>query len=406
MEETRWGVGSTDELFKDFFLQDDLNKLVSDTGRLLQCPLIILDKTFHVVAYYQPEGFSDRVFQEAVRSGEITYEAGAILSHNGTTVNGEKTGYVKLSDSIYRRRYASLISAEVHLGYLVCADIDGHLQQIPETIWHTVESVLAKQLFIEASHRDRLSETTEAILKHLLDGEFYSESFFQMQTANTYLADFHPKAFALIDLSEYYSLYRGKQHLKEKINLYFPDSHPFLYKGEVFLFLDKIAELKKLTALAKELQLKIIISEKLENMFDLPVLYKTAHEALELMLDYRYHSGNVCSVARLRTALLFKTLKDRIDLVSPELKRIAVNDQKKETKYCETLYWYLTCGRSLKKTCDMLFTHRNTVFYRIRRMEDEFCIPLNDPAKCAELLLGISILLFSMKGPDFFVSAK
>ena len=404
MEKTQWELGSTDTLFTDFFLHDDLSQLVNDTGKLLECPLIVLDKTFHVVAHYKPEGFSDYAFQNAVESGEITYEAGAILSHSGAVLNGEESGYVKLGDSIYKRRYALLVSTGVHLGYLVCTDIDGHLEEIPENIWKAVESVLAKQLFIEASQRDKLFETTEDILKHLLDGGFYSEPFFQLQTANTYLADFHPNAFALINLTGYQGLYPGKQHLKEKINLHFPAAHPFLYKGEVFLFLDEV-DLKKVAAFTQELQLKTVVSEKIENLFDLPALYKTAHEALELMMDHRFHGGNTCTVANLRTALLFKTLKDRIDLVSPELKRLALNDQRKETRYCETLYWYLTCGRSLKKTCDMLYTHRNTIFYRIRRMEDEFSISLNDPEKCSELLMGVSILIFNMKGPDFFLSS-
>ena len=74
-----------------------------------------------------------------------------------------------------------------------------------------------------------------------------------------------------------------------------------------------------------------------------------------------------------------------------------------DTQYCETLYHYLTCCRSLKKTCDALFTHRNTVLYRIHRMQDDFLIPLDDSAVHADLLLGVSLLLFEEKGPDFFL---
>lgn len=53
------------------------------------------------------------------------------------------------------------------LGYLVCVDTDGHLKQIPSQTWHTVEMILA---------------------------------------------EFHPSAFALIDLSAYHSMYQGKRH--------------------------------------------------------------------------------------------------------------------------------------------------------------------------------------------------
>ena len=69
----------------------------------------------------------------------------------------------------------------------------------------------------------------------------------------------------------------------------------------------------------------------------------------------------------------------------------------------ERMTHYLTCCRSLKKTCDALFTHRNTVLYRIHRMQDDFLIPLDDPAVHADLLLGVSLILFEEKGPDFFL---
>ncbi len=40
---------------------------------------------------------------------------------------------------------------------------------------------------------------------------------------------------------------------------------------------------------------------------------------------------------------------------------------------------------------------------RIRRMQEEFAIPLDEPVKHADLLLSVSLLLFEAKGPDFFL---
>lgn len=115
---------------------------------------------------------------------------------------------------------------------------------------------------------------------------------------------------------------------------------------------------------------------------------------------------NVCTVAQLRTSLLLKSLEGRSDLIAKEIHRLADYDKEKDTQYCETLYRYLTCCRSLKKTCDALFAHRNTVLYRIRRIRDDFNISLDDPAVHADLLLGSSLLLFEEKGPDFFMNIK
>ena len=402
MGEATWEMCSAETLLEQFFAQDDLGKLTVSTGELLGCPLLVLDDTFHVAAHYLPLGFSDALFETAVRRGEISYEAGAIISENAMLTAGW-ADYVQLADSPYRRRFAPLVSAGVRLGCLICVDTDGHLEKIPPQTWELVEHILSKQMFVEASHQDKLFETAEDILMHLLDGGFSSAAHFQLQASGTYLADFHPRAFALIDLETYHSAYLGKRHLKEELEAQIPDSHPFLYKGDVFLFLHREGDGGIFSELAEEFQLKILISAPIDDLFTLPQLYRTAREALELMKDARFHGESVCSAQQLRTPLLLKNLEGRGDLISPELRRLAVHDREKGTQYCETLYHYLTCCHSLIKTSNALYTHRNTVLYRIRRLQEDFLIPLEDPSLHADLLLGVSLILFESKGPDFFL---
>lgn len=402
MGEATWEMCSAETLLEQFFAQDDLGKLTVSTGELLGCPLLVLDDTFHVAAHYLPLGFSDALFETAVRRGEISYEAGAIISENAMLTAGW-ADYVQLADSPYRRRFAPLVSAGVRLGCLICVDTDGHLEKIPPQTWELVEHILSKQMFVEASHQDKLFETAEDILMHLLDGGFSSAAHFQLQASGTYLADFHPRAFALIDLETYHSAYMGKRHLKEELEAQIPDSHPFLYKGDVFLFLHREGDGDIFSELAEEFQLKILISAPIDDLFTLPQLYRTAREALELMKDARFHGESVCSAQQLRTPLLLKNLEGRGDLVSSELRRLAVHDREKGTQYCETLYHYLTCCHSLIKTSNALYTHRNTVLYRIRRLQEDFLIPLEDPSLHADLLLGVSLILFESKGPDFFL---
>ena len=395
---------SAETLLEQFFAQDDLGKLTVSTGELLGCPLLVLDDTFHVAAHYLPLGFSDALFETAVRRGEISYEAGAIISENAMLTAGW-ADYVQLADSPYRRRFAPLVSAGVRLGCLICVDTDGHLEKIPPQTWELVEHILSKQMFVEASHQDKLFETAEDILMHLLDGGFSSAAHFQLQASGTYLADFHPLTFALIDLEAYHNAYMGKRHLREELETQIPDAHPFLYKGDIFLFLHREGDADTLSTLAKEFQLKILVSEPLDELFDLPGLYRTAREALELMTDERFHGEPVCSVAQLRTPLLLKNLEGRGDLIPIALRRLAAHDREKDTQYCETLYHYLNCCHSLKKTSDALYTHRNTVLYRIRRLQEDFAIPLEEPSQHADLLLGVSLILFEIKGPDFFLRA-
>lgn len=392
----------TAALMADFFAQDDLARLTVDAGELLDCPLMVIDDAFRVTAHYAPLGFTDPLFDRAVQQGAITYEAGAIISRSPALSAGAPD-YVEVADSTRRRRFAPLISAGLRLGYLVCVDIDGHLADIPAETFRTVETVLAKQLFVEASRQDKPFGTAEEILMHLLDGGFPSAAYFRLQASSTYLADFHPAAFALIDLAAYHALYLGKSQLKDELTYRFYASHPFLYRGDVILFLHEGYDPARFDALVEEFHLKVVISEPITDLYGLPALYRTAREALAVIADAGFRGGSVYHVEQLRTLLMLTAARRYRSLILPQVKALAACDREKGSQYCETLYYYLTCGRSLKDTCAALFTHRNTVLYRIHKMREDFAVPLDDPAAHTALLLSTALTLLDSKGAELFI---
>ena len=389
-----------DRLMEDFFDGDDIARLAADAGRALGCPLMVVDDTFHIAAHYAPSDFADPVFDGAVQRGEITYEAGALLEKNASLASGG-LGYITLEDSPHRRRFSPLRSGRLKLGYLVCVDVGKRLGDIPENVWRTVGEVLSKQLFIEVSRQDKYLGTAEEILIHLLDGGFDSEAHFRLQASDTYLADFHPEAIALIDLSAYRSMYLGKNQLKDELTYRFYASHPFLYKGDVLLFLDKSHDLSAFDDLAREFHLKIVISEPLDGLYRLPEVYRRTSDGLSLVSDGE--GSGVYRSGQLGFALMLLGLRRENAAIERHVRALADSDLSLGTSYCETLYHYLTCRGSLKETCDRLFTHRNTVLYRIRRMKEAFDLPLDDYDAHAGLLMSAALVLFSQKGPGYFI---
>ena len=101
MDGTQWECNSSDTLLNDFFSQDDLKQLAVDAGIMLECPLLVLDDTFHVVAYYYPPGFVDNIFQEAVRCGQLFQHLYAAADAVGAAA---LAGRVRSGDDVYIRR--------------------------------------------------------------------------------------------------------------------------------------------------------------------------------------------------------------------------------------------------------------------------------------------------------------
>lgn len=230
------------------------------------------------------------------------------------------------------------------------------------------------------------------------------QSYFKLQISSTYLADFHPVAFALIDLVAYRSQYIGKRPLKDELTYRFYESHPFLHKGKVFMFLQKGYDRKAFEKLAEEFHLKVVISNPVDELYNIPKMYDLVLEALNIVVDESIGQGNVFYVSQLAVPIMLNKMRDYDKLISQKILSLADYDRRKESQYCETLYYYLACDHSLKDTCEALFTHRNTILYRIRKMKEDFEIPLDDSDLHFKLLLEVSLILLKEKGSGFFIS--
>ena len=216
-------------LVKTFFETDDLKALVQQAGQMLDCPLIVIDDAFQTQASFSPAGFQDEVFFGALHRGEITYEAILAISQNEQIAKGGSVR-MQLQDTPYPRQFTALISSNIRIGYLIYVDWRETLTQISESELQMMQTILAKQLLSESSRNRILSSTSEEILVRLLQGEFPSESVFQLQTASSYLAHYTPHRLAVVDLGLYRNLHFGQDTLKTELRYLFYASHPFFYQ--------------------------------------------------------------------------------------------------------------------------------------------------------------------------------
>lgn len=375
----------------DFLSSDELALLVKDIGLFLDCPILLVDGAFKVVAEYSPAGFTDHTFDGAVQRGGITYESISILVHD-QKLEERQPVYIPIQSSQYERRFAPLFYGSIRTGYLICVDWKHRLRLISDKQFHMLELILAKQLFFQSGFYSTLSTTAEEILTRLLKGEFTSEALFRLEASSTYLAHFNPSRIALIDLQRYHNLDLESNVLKNELQYNFYASHPFVFDKQVILFLNAQHDLTSFKKLAKQFELDIVLSEPLPDLYHLPDLYRDAREAMSCLCEH--HCRNFVVMAeKIHPLLLLRRLKDQESRIAPEIKALAEYDSATGGQYCLTLYHYLTTNHSLKETCSRMYLHRNTVQYRIRKIHEDFLPDLYDPNRMLHLLLSVSLVL-------------
>ena len=386
------------KLYHDLLTSSRLDILVNDTGRLLSCPLLIADVSFHVLASYLPEGFHDEVFEAAIKRKEITYE---VLSSFDWDKLADEAGaiYSHVDNASYIRRFSRLFHEGIKLGYLVFVDTDGRLKDIPAKDMQSIEAVLAKQVFC-LERRDRLyGSSSEELLTRLLDGKFSGPSAFHAQVSASSLSSFSSGRLAIIGLGLYHSLNFKDDVLKGELKKAYPKAEPFLYHDDVLLLLNSSDDDSVLDRLSESYGLRIVISSDFNDLYGIIRVYRTLHKLMEYLLSHK--SGSFTGrFGQFREVMLLWSIMNKAELVDPRIIKLYEFDKKHEAELCLTLYTYLTCHHSLQATCEKLFTHKNTILYRLRKIRDDMGIDIDEPEEILSLVLSCAIVLLKEEHRD------
>lgn len=389
------------KLIDAFLCGEDLDELIKVSSTLLQCPLLILDDAFHVVAYYKPEDFHDVPFDATINSKKISYE---VVRNLNWQPKMEKPVFLTIEESPWRRRVSPLQSEHKMIGYLFCVDVNGALETVNDDDMHKIEVILAKQFLTQIENQFLSTNTEEEILSHLLDGDYQNSALFRMQIANTWIEQMTHEHLAIIDLSNTANLQMPYRSLESKLETELADTHPFLYQKNILLFLHEKSQVEKLEKIAKEFQVAIIISNVIYDVYQLTEKYQQIWEVISL-LKTKSFCAKVYYTEGYRLRMMLNQLKDRFDLVPDVYKKMYEYDKENHTVYCETVYYYELKNHSVIETAQELFTHRNTIVYRLRKIKDMFNIEEAHESEKFIRLISIGLCLIRMNQDDIFVDS-
>lgn len=97
----------------------------------------------------------------------------------------------------------------------------------------------------------------------------------------------------------------------------------------------------------------------------------------------------------------FRTMQGSVDarlFYHPGVSLLIQYDQEHQSNFVETLFWYLVYYKNLNHVAQHLHVHRNTLTYRLSKIEDLLGVSLDDNATCRHLHL--SLLMEKSKNVD------
>lgn len=386
-----------EQLLSSFLQNNSLSLLTEAVSEFFDCPVIVVDDAFRIASSYASEGYDYAAYKKAVSHSELSFEASAAISDSAEKAD---TDVFTINRDGRKYQVSVLRVGEIVLGFMICI-FDECAEASSENDMLFAASLVSKQLYFE--RHQSVTSTAQEILTALLNGEFSDEEHFRLRADATYLSNFNPERIALIDMSVYKNTDSKENFLSSYLKSCFHASHPFVYKDRIVMFLHKDHDLKLLEQTAINENLGITVSEKLQSLFEAGKVC----EHLGEILDYLTASGRSGFMEyehKYAVITALKKLADENCLSDDRFKRLEEYDSKLSGELCITLYTYLSCRHSLKDTCERLYTHRNTVLYRIRKIKDDFSIDLDSPKDHFRYLLVSALSLIKQGRDDLFIT--
>ena len=139
---------------------------------------------------------------------------------------------------------------------------------------------------------------------------------------------------------------------------------------------------------------RVGVSDPFSSFADFRRAFEQAASAVEL----HARLGRPGAVCRYGDVFLYHFLQtaartqDLSDFYDPAVMRMRAHDAEHGTDYAQVVEAYLDAGRSASGCAERLFSHRNTVHYRLKRAQRLFQIDLSDEDRCFSLELTFRIL--------------
>ncbi len=197
----------------------------------------------------------------------------------------------------------------------------------------------------------------------------------------------------------------------------FPRMNYCLYQGDIVLFHTQpgrpAAQLDfsypKLQALLEEFSAYAAVSNATHRPRHLRTMYQMACDTLRLAAALKIHRGSsrifpqeeyttfeiidLCA----RQFIQQHRHEDLIFLIHPAIVQLCRYDQQHHSNLREVMFYYLISDRSLNKTAQKMFMHRNTVLNKVNKILEILQLPLEDGYLQHRLIFSCLILQYYEK---------
>jgi len=381
----------------------NISSVINAAASLLGNALIFVDVSQKVLAYSTNYEIMDKLWVENIAKGYCSYEFVQKVRTNNQmrewSKKGSETQFITLPGDKQRKLVARITQEGHVVGAVVMIEhhtpiVHSHIRQLP----------LVGRILFDVFYRDSASGSMRGafysnILYNILDDMDNSDTFEYL----TALENEFPKEMRVV-VARFVTRVENrflKRAISMELERIFPNGYSVQYKSYIGILVPSISkiQLEELEKLTKLESVSIGLSWPFNNILEFKRYFNQAVVSIKLAqrLGLTQH---IFDYSDFHYYDLLNNYTGKIPLeyyCHPALQVLRQYDKDNRSDLYNTLYTYLENQKSLVATAEKLYIHRNTLVYRINRIQELTGLELDNANVVYTLMDSFRIMAFLNK---------
>ena len=393
------------------YTNSGVQELLDRTSAVLPATLLLLNPGYkRMAAVYDPQ-VTDHVAQEVRSCGYLSFDT--IQSTRRQTplrggkgkgfvefVSAENQNYVVIRDIIYQDTLAARL-----LVIRSSVQPDQYCSDLAEIAAGSLSHFMFRNQGVDYNSNAAFGSLVSDLIEfRLTEPEELEQRLKQIQLAVRRY--YHTMIVSFGDKPDLESI--PWNYIISLLEHIFPFCNATTYRGEILLIIRKTKKGHRpryneaaLEQLLERYNGKAAFGNFSEFLTSMPAMYYQTKSALRLgqVLDpdkrvYVYEDYSMYQVVEMAAQMLRQEMGSRniVHLCHPALIAMVMDDKRTGGNLTDVLYEYLCCERNAALAAKRLYIHRNTMLYKIRKIEDIIGQSLDDPSLRERLLFSYRVL--------------
>jgi len=399
------------ELQKVVHTNSGLQELLQQAAPAFPATLLLVNVGFkHIASIYHPD-VSDPSADELRRDGYQSYNTIQAVRRQTPIRGGKKRGFVEyVSQESGNYTIVWMIKMQNILAARLVIILNGNH---PDPSYSDLARILAnyvtEYMFSNHSIDYGMNAAFGSLAADLIEFRLTDPEELEQRLKSIQLAVKRYYHVLLISFGDKQDLSNiPRNHVINLLERIFPFSNITTYRGEILLIIRKtnrgirpVYDEEHLLEILNRYNGHAAFSNFSKDLISLSPMYYQTKAALRLgsAMDsnqriYYYEDYSIYQIIELASQSAPQDMGSRnmVHLCHPALISLMNHDKQAGGNLTEVLYAYLRCERNAAEAAKSLYMHRNTMLYKVRKIEEIIGQSLDDPTLRERLLFSYHVL--------------